>query len=138
MGGLDTSQNPQVMEFGVWGYKIMTSGFYCTNLEQTNSRKLLKVLFKHMSPINAPKMAILIPICFPMMFLYFFALSPNARSKNTEAMQGDHYGKQWRESYISSAWKLSARSFILLGRDQKTIENHRNIIGNHGEIIGKS
>ena len=45
-------------------FKIMKSGFYCTNLKQINSRKLLNLLFKHISPINDPKNAILIPISF--------------------------------------------------------------------------
>ena len=42
----------------------MKSGFYCTNLKQINSRKLLNLLFKHMFTINGPKMAIIIPIIF--------------------------------------------------------------------------
>ena len=54
-------------------FKIMKAWFYDTNLEQINSRsrKLLKVLFKPISPINGPKIAIIIPIYFPMIFLWF-------------------------------------------------------------------
>ena len=37
----------------------MKSGFYYTNLKQINSRKLLNLLFKHISPINGPNMAII-------------------------------------------------------------------------------
>ena len=36
-------------------FKIMKSGFYCTNLEQINSRKLLNLFFKHISSINGPR-----------------------------------------------------------------------------------
>ena len=50
-------------------FKIMKSGFHCTNLKQSNSRKLLNLLFKHISPINDPTMAIIIPIFVPMIFL---------------------------------------------------------------------
>ena len=54
--------------------KIMKSGFYGTNLKQINSRKLLNLLFKYISPINGPRMAIIIPIVFPydvtMVFLW--------------------------------------------------------------------
>ena len=32
------------------------TGFYCTDRKQINSRKLLKVLFKHVFPINRPQM----------------------------------------------------------------------------------
>ena len=49
-------------------FEIMKSGFYSTNLEQINSRKLLNLFFKHFSPIHDPKMAILIPIFLPMTF----------------------------------------------------------------------
>ena len=45
-------------------FKIMKSGFYCTKLEQINSRKLLNLLFKHIFPINDPNMAMIIPILF--------------------------------------------------------------------------
>ena len=50
--------------------KIMKSRFYYTKLKQINSRKLLKVLFKYMSPHIWPKNAITIPILFPMIFLW--------------------------------------------------------------------
>ena len=49
-------------------FKIRKSGCYCTNLEQINFRKLLNLLFKHISLINDPKMARIIPIGFPMIF----------------------------------------------------------------------
>ena len=51
-----------------WAFKIMKSWFDCTNLEQINSRKLLNLLFNHISPINDPTMTIIIPI----VFLWFF------------------------------------------------------------------
>ena len=38
------------------------SGFYCTNPKQISSRKVLNLLFKHIPPINDPKMAIIIPM----------------------------------------------------------------------------
>ena len=55
--------------FEIWAFKIMISGFYCTNLEQINSRQLLNLLFKHVCPINDPQTARIIPISFPMNFL---------------------------------------------------------------------
>ena len=36
-------------------FKILKSRFYHTNLEQINCRKLLNLLFNHISPINNPK-----------------------------------------------------------------------------------
>ena len=56
------------LEFGA--FKIMTSGFYCTNLKQINSRKLSNLLFKHISPINDQQITIIIPICVPMISLW--------------------------------------------------------------------
>ena len=53
-------------------FKIMKSAFYCTNLKQINSRKLLNSLFKYISTINGQRMPIMIPICFPMILLWFF------------------------------------------------------------------
>ena len=46
-------------------FKQMKSGFDWTNLEQVNYRKRLNPLCKHISSINDPKMAIIIPIIFP-------------------------------------------------------------------------
>ena len=45
---------------------MMKSGFYCTNLKQNESIKLLKVLFKHIFTINGPNMAIMMSIFFPI------------------------------------------------------------------------
>ena len=36
-----------------WAFKIMKSEFYCANLKQIDSRKLLKIRFKHISPLTA-------------------------------------------------------------------------------------
>ena len=79
LGGLDTSKNPEIMAFWVLSLKTMKSGFYDTNLKQINSRKLSKVLFKHMSTINCPKMTIIIPICFPMIFPMLFLWNADTR-----------------------------------------------------------
>ena len=65
----DGFKNPQIMEFGVLGLQNNESGFYYINLKRINSRKLLKVLFKHISPINGPKMAIIISIVIMQLFL---------------------------------------------------------------------
>ena len=46
-------------------FKITKSEFYGTNLKQINSWKHLNLLFKHISPTNDPKIAIIIPIIFP-------------------------------------------------------------------------
>ena len=40
----------------------MKSGYSCTNLKQINYRKLLNLLFKHISPTHGPNIAIIIPI----------------------------------------------------------------------------
>ena len=40
LGGLDTSPNPQIVECGILGLKIMRPGFYCTNLKQKNPTEL--------------------------------------------------------------------------------------------------
>ena len=69
MGLGDGFKNQEIMEFGDFDVEIMKSGFYSTNLEQINSRKLLNLLFKHVSQINDPKNVIIIPICFSMIFL---------------------------------------------------------------------
>ena len=61
-------ENQKSWNFEVLMFEIMKSGFYCTNLKQINFRKLLNLLFKHISPMNGPEMAIIIPICFPMIF----------------------------------------------------------------------
>ena len=47
----------------------MKSGFYYTKNEAEKSIKLLKVLSKYIFTINGPKMAIIIAILFPMIFL---------------------------------------------------------------------
>ena len=66
----DRLKNEEIMEFcKLWASQIMKSGFSCTNLKQINSWKLLKVLSKHIPPINDFKNAIIIAICFPMIFL---------------------------------------------------------------------
>ena len=62
------SKIPKSWNLEFWAFKIMKSGFYYTDPEQINSRKLLKVLFKNISLINCPKLAIIIPINFPMIF----------------------------------------------------------------------
>ena len=86
--------------------KIMRSKFYCTNLEQINSRKLLNLLFKHISPINDQQIAIIVSILFPMISICFFydfhhfsapsfssSLSPSRKDqrgspRTTEDLQG--------------------------------------------------
>ena len=68
-GHVQKSKNLETMEFRAC--KIMKSGFDCTDLKQIKSRKLLKLLFKPISPINCPKMTIIIPINVPTIFLYF-------------------------------------------------------------------
>ena len=50
-------------------FRIMKSGCYCTNLEQITSRKLFNLFFKHISLINDPKVAIIIPTIVLMIFL---------------------------------------------------------------------
>ena len=54
-----------------WAFKIMKSGFYCTNLKQINSRKLLNPLFTHIFPTNDLKTAIIIWMFRSMIFLWF-------------------------------------------------------------------
>ena len=56
-------------KFEILMFKIMKSGFYYTNLKQKKSTKILKVLFKYNFTIKLPKMAIIIMISFPMVFL---------------------------------------------------------------------
>ena len=51
---------------------LSKSGFYCTNLKQINSRKLSKVLFKHLFTINGSTNAIFIPIII-LWFSYDFS-----------------------------------------------------------------
>ena len=63
------SKTKKSMNLEFWAFKIMKSGFYCTNLKQIDSRKLLDLLFKHMFTINGFKMAISIPIMYPMVSL---------------------------------------------------------------------
>ena len=70
------------MEFWDFSLKIMKSGFYCTNLERINSRKLLNLLFKHISHIKDPTTAIIFPICFPMIFLDFLCLHAICDARN--------------------------------------------------------
>ena len=60
----DGFKNPEIMDFEFWAFKVMKSGFYGTKLKQINSMKLLKVLFKHIPPINCSIMAIIITIFF--------------------------------------------------------------------------
>ena len=65
-----TSRNHGFLRFGC--FLKLKSGFYYTNLEQIiNSRKLLNLWFKHISLINDPKMAIIIPIIVPMISSWF-------------------------------------------------------------------
>ena len=49
--------SPKIKNSWFWGLvtgsETMKSGFYCTNLKQINSTKLLNLLFKHMSFKNA-------------------------------------------------------------------------------------
>ena len=59
-------ENPDIMEFGA-----MKSEFCCTNLKHISSRKLLNLFFEHISSIIFEKIAIIVPMCFPMMFLCF-------------------------------------------------------------------
>ena len=63
------SETKKSQNFEFWASQIMKSGFYCTNLQQINSRKILKVVFKHMFTINGQQNAIIIPIIVPMIFL---------------------------------------------------------------------
>ena len=73
---LDTSQIQKSWNLELWAVKGIKSEFYCTNLEQINSRKLLKVLFKHIFTINDSKMAIIIPNILPMTFPMIFPMRP--------------------------------------------------------------
>ena len=66
LGGLDMSKIPKPFNF--------ESGFYCTNLRQINSRKLLNILFQHMSPINGPKITRINPIIRPIFVPIFFPM----------------------------------------------------------------
>ena len=43
------SKIPKSWKVEISRFKIMTSGFCCTNLKQINSRKLLNLLFKYIS-----------------------------------------------------------------------------------------
>ena len=69
VGLADGFKTQEIMEFGILVFKIMKSGFNCTNLEKINSRKLLNLLFQHISPINDLTNATIVPIVFPMSFL---------------------------------------------------------------------
>ena len=69
--GLVTGSNTEKSwKWGFRAFKIVKSGFYYTKSKQKKSIKALKVLFKHISPIFGPKMARIIAIFFPMMFLW--------------------------------------------------------------------
>ena len=72
MGLGDRFKTQEIMDLEILMFKIMKSGFYCTNQEQISSRKLLNLLFKHISRINDPKIVIIIPIFFPMIFPMIF------------------------------------------------------------------
>ena len=66
----DGLKNKEIMDFfEFWAFKKMKSGFYCTNLKQINSRKLLKVVFKYIFTIDDQKIALIIPRNSPMVLL---------------------------------------------------------------------
>ena len=56
---------------GLRASKRMKSGFYYTNPKRKRSIKPLKVLFKYIFTIKWQKMAIIILVLFPMIFLWF-------------------------------------------------------------------
>ena len=62
LGG--TSKNPEIMEFGVSGLSHNEIGILLYQSEAENSINLLKVLFKYISTINGPKMAIFVSVFF--------------------------------------------------------------------------
>ena len=65
----DGFENQESGNWEFWASQIMTSEFYCTNLKQINPWKFLNLIFKHIFHINGTKMAIIIPIIRPVIFL---------------------------------------------------------------------
>ena len=116
-----------------WALKVMKSLFYCTNLKPINSRKLLKVLFKHISPINDPKVAIISLISFLWFPHDFPVISLNIRNrlitfwlpyflwnyfKNTRKCQiilkTTYYSPKPANTKHRFCWKLCSKVFEML------------------------
>ena len=92
--------------------KIMKSGFNCTNLEQINSRKLLNILFKHISPLNDLQTAIIIPMFFPMISYDFPMISPH----NCWNQQGSAYWNQQYHYNTNKTQPLLATAHVEINR----------------------
>ena len=108
------------LEFGA--FKIKKSGFYCTNLRQNNSRKLWKVLFKHLSPINGPKMAIIISECVPMIFLWFSHICGHPNDKGFGSFSQKIAYLPW----LFRLWEGPRlfRNYLLSVFNRKTFKHH--------------
>ena len=59
------------MRFWGFGFEKNEIEFYCTNLKQNSFGKPLNILFKHISSMNDPTVAVIIPIFFSYGFLWF-------------------------------------------------------------------
>ena len=64
----DTLKNQEIMEFRVSGLLDNEIGILSYRSQAEKSIKLLKVLFKYITPINGPKTARTNPILFPISF----------------------------------------------------------------------